>query len=309
MGAERIGNDMTPGRLWYLLQRDWKRGFPAAWHDRFVSRRIIDWRNPFAGVAADGVPVHVLTGRDDWLLACWMLASWFHTTARNWRIVIHDDGHLPAEAWPVFEKMFPGVTGVVAADADRKVIEALAGHPACRDYRQAHPLARKIFDIPALTTADRFIILDSDVLFFRKPEAMLRWCENATGECWFNEDLQESLPIPREEVRAKLGIDVWPRVNSGLCLMDRSAIDLDLCERALRETGLLAGHIWLVEQALFAICASAHGAGGLLPPEYEVSLAKKARPDAVARHYVGAVRQRFYGEGMARAKGELLSHR
>jgi hypothetical protein len=297
---------MSPGRLWYLLRRDWQRGFSATWHDRVTSRRILDWRNPYADEPAQGIPVHVLTGRDDWLLACWMLASWFHTTQRNWRVIIHDDGHLPPEARPAFEKIAPGVQGVSAGEADRAVLDALAGHPACRDYRLAHPLARKIFDIPTLTSAERFIILDSDVLFFRKPEAILQWCERSTDECWFNEDVKESLPISYKEAREKLGIDIWPRVNSGLCLMDRAAINLDLCERALLETSLLKGHIWLVEQSLFAICASARGRGGLLPPEYEVSLAAKARPDAVARHYVGAVRQRFYGDGIGRVKGELV---
>jgi len=297
---------MTPGSIWYQLQRDWKRGVSATWHERFVSRRILGWRNPHAEDAYEEVPVHVLTGSDDWLLACWMLASWFHTTGRNWRVVIHDDGRLPPEARPAFVKMFPGVRGVQAAEADRTVLDALTGHPACREYRLAHPLARKIFDVPLLTRADRFIILDSDILFFRKPEAILRWCAEGAGQCWFNRDVSEAMPISRSQVREKLGIDIWHRVNSGLCLIDRAAIDLDLCERALRETNLLQKHIWLVEQTLFAICASAKGRGGLLPDEYEVSKALKASPGAVARHYVGSVRNRFYGEGMARVKKELL---
>ena len=52
--------------------------------------------------------------------------------------------------------------------------------------------------------------------------------------------------------------------------------------------------------------AAVAGRGGLLPPDYEVSLEKKARPDAVARHYVGAVRQLFYGDGIARVKRQLI---
>ena len=134
----------------------------------------------------------------------------------------------------------------------------------------------------------------------------MRWCAEGAGQCWFNRDVTEAMPITRAEVREKLGIDTWHCVNSGLCLIECATIDLDLCERALLETSLLNGHIWLVEQSLFAICASARGLGGLLPPEYEVSLAWKARPEAVARHYVGAVRQRFYGDGIARVKGDLL---
>lgn len=297
---------MTPGGILYQIQRDWERGFAASWNERFVSRRILNWRNPYANQPAEEIPVHVLTGSDDWLLACWMLASWFHYTGRNWRVVIHDDGRLPPDASPAFVKMFSGVRGVTASEADRTVLDALKDHPACREYRLAHPLARKIFDIPILTRGDRFIILDSDILFFRKPEAILRWCVGGAGQCWFNRDVRESMPISRTQIREKLGVDVWHRVNSGLCLIDGKAVDFDLCERALRETSLMTKHIWLVEQTLFAICASAKGRGGLLPPEYEVTKELFAGPEAVARHYVGAVRSRFYAEGMPRVKKDLL---
>jgi len=297
---------MTPGRLLYLARRELDRGLSASYHDRFVSRRILDWRNPFADQPPGDIPIHILTGSDDWLLACWMLASWIHTTGRNWRIVIHDDGYLPADARPAFVKMFPNCRGITANESDRVVLDSLAGHQLCREYRLAHPLARKIFDVPALTRSDRFIILDSDLLFFRKPDAILRWCAEGQGQCWFNKDMREAIPISRSQIREKLGIDVWHRVNSGLCLLERSVINLDLCERILRETNLLEKHIWLVEQTLFAICASAHGRGGLLPDEYEVSKSPRANPNAVARHYVGAVRQLFYSEGIARMKKELL---
>jgi hypothetical protein len=221
-------------------------------------------------------------------------------------VIIHDDGGMPPEARPAIVKMLPGVRGFTGAEADRTVLDALAGHPTCRGYRLAHPLARKIFDIPILTRADRFIILDSDIIFFRKPEAILRWCADGAGQCWFNRDVHEAMPISRSQVQEKLGVDMWHRVNSGLCLIDRATIDFDLCERALRDTNLLQKHIWLVEQTLFAICASAKGRGGLLPEGYEVTKAENASSDAVARHYVGAVRQRFYADGIARVKKELL---
>jgi len=202
--------------------------------------------------------------------------------------------------------MIPGVMCIRAEEADKAVAGFLSSHLACRDYRLAHPFGRKIFDIMALTTGEQYLSFDSDILFFRKPEALLNLCEKNMGESWFNEDVSDSLPISREEARTKLGVDIWERVNAGLCLINRSVIDLDLCERALRETSLLKGHLWLVEQSLYAICASARGLGGLLPPEYEVSLGKRARRGVVARHYVGAVRPQFHGEGMARLKRALL---
>jgi hypothetical protein len=235
-----------------------------------------------------------------------MLASWFHFTERNWRVVIHDDGRLPTEASSAFVKMLSGVRGVSAVDADHTVLEALGPYDACRKYRLAHPAARKIFDVPILSRSDRFIILDSDVLFFRKPEAILRWCSDGGGQCWFSRNMRGGTLISRSEVREKLGIDMWHRVNSALCLIDRATIDFELCERALRETSLMQRDIWQVEQTLFALCASARGRGGILPDEYEASKEPRAAAGAVARHYAGAVRERFYGDGMARLKKVLL---
>ncbi len=114
------------------MRGNW-RGFVGAWHERFVGGRILEWRNPYADLAPEEIPVHVMTGSQDWLMACWMLASWFHFTKRNWRVVIHDDGRLPYEAEPSFVKMLPGVRGITATHADRKVLEMLAGHKACLD--------------------------------------------------------------------------------------------------------------------------------------------------------------------------------
>jgi len=55
------------------------------------------------------------------------------------------------------------------------------------------------------------------------------------------------------------------------------------------------------------LCAARHGKGGLLPRTYEVSLGKNSAEDAISRHYVGAVRDRFYAEGVKRLSAVLFS--
>lgn len=114
------------------------------------------------------------------------------------------------------------------------------------------------------------------------------------------------IPISRTQTREALGIDIWHCVNTGLCLIERSTIDFDLCERALTETSLMSKRLSMVEHTLFAICASAVGRGGLLPTEYEATKEKAGNPQAVARHYMGSVRDCFYSEGVPRLKKELL---
>jgi len=298
---------MSPGRLWWLLRRDLARGISASKHHYRTLPRIRDWSWPFWNEAPQKVPVHVLTGAKDWELAAWMLASFFHFTEHAWPVVIHDDGTLPEEGKAVLTSLFTRTRFISRKDADKAMEKALKPFPFCYEYRGMHPLALKSFDMAHFAGGQQFIVLDSDVLFFSYPTEIMQWAKQTTEECWFNADVQEGSLLSQHEAVTELGVDLWPRVNSGLGLIYKPAMDLDLCDRALAQTTILRGHIWRVEQTLFALCGSNFGRGGLLPARYEVSLGKWSREDAVARHYVGAVRDRFYGEGLKRIAPELLA--
>lgn len=291
---------ISAGRLWWLLKRDFRRGWQSSRHHYRTLPRIDDWSWPFWKEASQATPIHLLTGQNDWRLACWMLASWFHFTERSWSIVIHDDGSLPAEGRTTLRKLFPFARLIARPEADAAMEAVLRPFPFCADYRRAHPLALKIFDIPHFATTERFMVFDSDVLFFSYPREIMDWMATGRDECWFNQDAQEGALITAAEAKAELGVKIWPRVNSGLCLLTKAAMDLDLCDQALAQTSILSGHVWRIEQTLLMLCAARYGKGGLLPREYEVSLGKEAASAVVARHYVGAVRDRFFGEGLAR---------
>ena len=290
----------SPGRLWWLLRRDLKRGWEASRHEYKVLPRIADWSWPFWNDPPQSVPIHLLTGKNDWRLAAWMLASWHHFSERTWPIFIHDDGSLPGEARELLQKLFPNARVIDRSEADTTMEPVLRSFPFCADYRKMHPLALKLFDVPHFTSGDRFMLFDSDLLFFNYPREILDWVDSGARECWFNEDVKEGALITAAEARAELNVKVWSRVNSGLCLLPKAAIDFDFCDRALAQTSILSGHVWRIEQTLLMLCAARYDKGGLLPRTYEVSLGKQSADNAISRHYVGAVRDRFYGEGLKR---------
>lgn len=309
--AQRVARGrpgLTPGALLYRLRRDIQRGLAATCADYFIRGQVWRWRNPHATDPAQEVPVHLLCGAEQADMAAWMIASWTRHTSRNWRYVVHDDGSLTDEIKVRFSALKIDLEIIDSPEADRQMAVHLATRPACAKYREHHPLARKIFDAPTLTKSpSRFILLDTDVLFFAPPNEMVAWVERRTDEsCWFNADCAEASNVSTTEAHQRLGVALWPRVNSGICLLAKRAVDLDFCERVLRETSILSGHIWRVEQTLFALCASRARQGGLLPPAYEVSLGKHRAPQTIARHYVGAVRQRFWGEGVWQTRRSLL---
>ena len=111
----------------------------------------------------------------------------------------------------------------------------LAGHPRCLEYRRSHALALKLFDCTALATTPRLILLDSDILFFQRPEEVLDWVQRGLSECYFNPDFQDAYCLTREEARDRLQVELWPRVNTGLSLLARAAVDVDFCEACLAD--------------------------------------------------------------------------
>ncbi|MGC3988616.1 MAG: hypothetical protein QM796_02805 [Chthoniobacteraceae bacterium] len=297
---------MTPGRLWWLLRRDWKRGVAATYHDYVTLGKIRAWKFPTDLPLAPEVTVHTFTGAKDWRLGAWMLASFTHFTGLNWRIIVHEDGSLPTEAAIELRRLFPRLEIVTRARADEQLRAVLAPYPLCTEFRATNPLALKLFDMPHFAPGRKFLLLDSDVLFFRRPQEILDWAASEEGGCWFNRDVSESSLVSAEEARTQLGTELWPQVNSGLCCIDKTALDHAFCEKVLAETTIRQGHFWRIEQTLFALCASHARTGGLLPPTYEVSLQPQSSPGIIARHYVGAVRQRFYAEGLPRLQSVLL---
>jgi hypothetical protein len=295
---------MSLEKICWQIQRDYKRGWRATYHHYFTLPRIVEWRFPYWALEPHPVSIHVLTGHDDWLLATWALATWFQRTKQNWNIFLHDDGTLPEDLDAHLHPIFPNVTIVRCEEADAKVSPLLEKAPAVRRFRASHPIGRKVFDTAQFATGPRYILLDSDVLFFRRPEEILNWTDNPSDECWFMQDTDERSLVSLEQARESFDVNLWPWVDTGICLMQKAALDISLCERVLGSLPL--SNPFLTAQTLLAICASRHNRGGLLSPRYEVAKKQAGISDVVARHYPGAARDIFYGRGLRRLRHEVF---
>jgi hypothetical protein len=253
------------------------------------------------------MPVHVLTSAKHWRMAAWMLASWFHFSDHGWPVVIHDDGTLPEEAHRELARLFPELRIILRSEADAAMAHVLTPFPFCAEFRQAHVLALKIFDTAHFAATPRFLVMDSDVLFFSEPGEILEWVRAEEDGCRFVEGEQEAALLSATEARQELGVKLWPRVETGICLLSKAAIDFDFCDRALAETSLgSSGDRSRVERTLFALCASRQGEHRLLRKGYESAQHGPLPRGAIARHYTGAARSRFDHEGAERLAPVLL---
>lgn len=254
--------------------------------------------------------VHMLVSSRTWDAGLLAAVGFEHYTRRRWRFVVHDDGTVPKVAIDQMRGVLPDVRFVSRKEADERAKTFFWEHPKCLEQRMRHNLFLKFSDFSAFAPEDRFIVLDSDVMFFRRPEEILAWVDDGAMTCHYNEDTKEKYCIPRSFIEEALGVPLWPRFNSGLVLLPKAAMNMELAERLLTQFETTAHHPQFFEQTLYGLMASAWNRGGALPPEYEISWGYFHHRGAACRHYVGDFKHDlFYIEGVPLLLASLMKMR
>ncbi|MEM7226477.1 MAG: hypothetical protein AAF495_26125 [Pseudomonadota bacterium] len=241
---------------------------------------------PQPGVAC----IHLLTKSNECLFALWACRSLLERLDAPIPLYVHDDGSLTSTDVGRLERSLPGVQIVRRADADAAARQVLAGWPNCLAFRQSHVLSLKLFDPWIVQTTGDIILLDSDVLFFRRPTEVIDWLAHPEHR----RNLWNRERAPDENRNPMAGF------NSGLGLLRRDLMNLQAVEDLLSKNA--QGSIpWLMEQEIYGQLSAIAGMEAL-PPSYHVATVadgRNAPPSALAaKHYVGLVRGLFIGEGL-----------
>ena len=290
------------------LRQKARQGCAAVGRKVFADTAISLHRRP--APAVEDPTVHMLVSSRTWHAGLLAAVAWEHHTGRRWRFFIHEDGTVDDEARNRIRVVLPDVRLVPRTESDEKLRVVLRDHPRCLAQRSQHNLFLKFTDFAAFAPGRRFIVLDSDVIFFRPPAEILEWVDCGSDAYHYNEDTKEKFCIPRAYLEEALGVVMWPRFNSGLVLVPRAAIDLDLAERLLSTFEQSAHHPQFFEQTLYALMGSVWDRGGVLPRSYEISWGYFHHREAVCRHYVGAFKHDLlYIEGAPLTLAALVKKR
>lgn len=266
-------------------------------------RRILGSPPIECGEATD-VEVHILTCHRDLLDAIWCLKTFCHFSNTRPAIVIHDDGTLGASDVETLLQHFHGCRIIRRADADAELTEVLSAYPHCLRFRLRPDFycALKLFDAFHLARADKLLLLDSDLLFFRRPVELLKHI--AADRPCFQRDYQDAYSMPRAALETTFGMAIEPMVNAGLMFLQRRhySDNIDLIERYLgTATSDPARDVNRHEQTLHAMLLSKYGAKPL-GDGYQISNQVAITDRTVAHH---SVRDGSRGEMQAEGQRRL----
>lgn len=287
------------GKLLYRFKVKFGHGFYTAWQ-RDVTRWKILETAPVGGLTEDSCEIHVLTCERDWLDLIWSLKSFFAVCERRFRLCIHDDGSVSSAGMAALRQHFPDARIVSRQEADEYVgAEFLKDYKNCADLRRTNVLSLKVFDFAAYLRSPRLLLIDSDILFFDRPNVLLeRVCDPRYELNSLNKDWGLGYTVEPAHIQRMLDFDFQAPINSGLGLMHRDSYQLEWFDRWLTLPGVV-GHPHRIEQTLVGLACSRYG-HEFLPAEYDVTL-DGTRPSEVVKHYTGPIRHLLYREGVRRA--------
>ncbi|MEO0454840.1 MAG: glycosyl transferase [Verrucomicrobiota bacterium] len=246
---------------------------------------------------ADDAPVlHFLTGKQFWYQTVFAVHSWQRVTAQTPKVKIFDDGSLEDGDLQQLKELIPGVDFQSQQTTEALLNEVLpkTDYPYLRERWLNYPNIRKLIDVH-IGQADWKLVLDSDILFFRKPEALLQWCSNPCSPLHAI-DCEESYGYPRGVMEQLCGCPIPNKLNVGLCGLKSNDIDWERLEHWTKYLVSLYGTHYYLEQALVAMIVRDLPSTVVSAEDYITgpSLPEALECRAVMHHYVANSKKWYF---------------
>lgn len=255
---------------------------------------------PLPTKAGEPAVVHLLTGRKFWPLTAFCLHSFARASPAPLNAHLYDDGSIDAGTEARLRALGPGVTlhpqEAILERLDRLLPQSR--YPALRERWRNYPNLRKLTD-PHVGFRGWKLAIDSDLLFFRRPGAVLDWL-HAPAAPLHAVDCEESYGYSRPLMERLAGAPIPPLVNVGLCGLRSEALDWDRLEAWTAELIARERTNYYLEQALVAMLMAREPARVVLPAQDYLTFPGRSEveaPRAVMHHYVAHSKRWYFQIG------------
>jgi hypothetical protein len=250
------------------------------------------------GDAATPYCFHILTGRRFWYQSAFCLTS-LAQHAGAIRAQLYDDGSLEGSFVGGLKRLGGGVAIRHQAETIALLDREIPEHrfPVLRELWRSYPNIRKLTDVHIGSHGWKLVI-DSDLLFFRRPDVLLRWLLAPTAPL-HAVDALESYGYSRPLMERLAGAPIPPLVNVGLCGLRSDDLDWELIERWCGELIRRERLSYYLEQALVAMLVARAGRGTAAPASDYVTMPSRTEvrsPTAVMHHYVAQSKVGYFRE-------------
>ena len=243
--------------------------------------------------------VWFLTGRRCWYqtaFCAWTLAT--HSSHKIQPIIL-DDGTLKEDNETHLRRIFPHLSVQRKETCDRRFQTQfpLARYPNLHFWRTKQLLFRKLTDIHP-DSEERRLFLDSDMLFFRRPDELDSWITSNDGFNIVQRDCWESYGYSRALTENLCGHRLPEAVNIGIFSIHGPSIDWDQVEFWIGEMTKNEGTRYNITQCTCAMLLAGLPLRILDSEKYNVlpSCISNSAKIPVLSHYVSDSKPLYFGQ-------------
>jgi len=248
---------------------------------------------------SEPMKVHFLTGADHWYQSLFCFLSLQRFCEERVTPVLYSDGSLSEVYREKFRRVVPWVEIQTLGDIEARLNKALpeSEYPLLREWRHIQPLTRKITDLHAGAEGWK-LLLDSDMLFFRKPQFLLDYLRQPERPC-FMVDIDTAYGYS-PQLRYRLADGPIPEAaNIGIFGLKSESIDFDRIQRWLRVLLEEENTHYNITQGLSSLIFSGRDCAVAASDEYVVfpSLEEGKSPTVTLHHYVAESKRAYFQYG------------
>jgi hypothetical protein len=311
--ARRLGLGTLARQLYHrplgTLRQSLLEGGPIEQHrtSRGLEAMILaaDQLPPLKQSNYDGasMPIYFMTGRNYWYQTVFCFYSLVLSTSENFVPILIDDGTIDDDIEARLRRIIPWLK-IQKQDETLEVLSRIlppSRYPHIHAWRLRQPLTRKITDLHAGQSGWK-LLLDSDMLFFRRPDWLVNWC-SAPSRPAYMVDCGEAYGYSAA-LRAEIGgsANFPSKANIGFFGWLSDEVDFDWVEYALKTMMEREGPRYNITQGLTSMMFADRDCDVAPAEDYIVlpDIAEGRRPRAVLHHYVAHSKRSYFQHGWRR---------
>lgn len=282
--------------------------------NRFFGGYLLSKLLPYVYQATDDFEIHVLCQKSDLWMLVWSLRSFLYFSRLGPKaIIIHDDGSIDQKSARLLEGKFSNLKVFLRSEADEAILNKSNLSGKILNYRRTgFPLILKLVDTILLSKASKSLIMDSDILFFNRPEEVINYIRPTGGSgdagydalLWGMDKKSYDLRIVRSDYLAKhqiVGSDA-EFINVSFNIIERGSVTKEMLEEYFNNC-IADPKFYFVESCGW-ICLLGQLRFKLLPVQNYI-VKGPIKTDTIGKHFTSARRQELYAYAIDRLKKEI----
>ena len=208
---------------------------------------------PQYGTEQPDLAIWFLTGKKFWYQTLFCIKSLLESSQQDFLIHICDDGSLDTQLIDKIRTQVPFIQIHTKAEIETRLEQSIprAAFPYLWHKRAVYPHIKKLSDIHAGSTGWK-LVLDSDMLFFQRPDLMIQWLENPDRPFHIF-DTQNAYGYSFALMGELTGAPISEKLNVGMIGLQSESIDWAKLENWAQTLETREGTSYYLEQALSAM--------------------------------------------------------